>query len=321
MVAVHLFAGRGVGAETDPVLIIEKELSRAARLATELRLARSKFHHDVRAAIEQLGNVVKVLRPVGDVKGNKSGAGVLGENAVARRQDRLFARKLGTVEAPVGVREKLLVALVVLVDGMEESLGVGHVDGHGDSQPAALRPDGIEARVIHGDELARLVPDLEPEVFEDLQAAGAARNGIVNLAHHFLGEIRVVDLAPVDLREHREAAGIRLHHLVQDLLEAVAPRAGEDHDLLNIAAVHDLHYFFGRHMPAACGPRVIDVVVDVDHGKAGPLHVVGRGVEHRLGLEVAQEERPLFSGRRRVGFHLRRRAENSTGHHQDAYSD
>src|SRR5207245_1744500 len=122
IVAVHLFAGRSVRAETDPVLIIEKELSRAARLAAELRLTRAKFHHDVRAAIEQLGNVVQVLRPVGDVQGNKSGAGVPGENAVARRQDRLFARKLGAVEAPVRVGEKLLVTLVVPVDGMEESL-------------------------------------------------------------------------------------------------------------------------------------------------------------------------------------------------------
>lgn len=57
--------------------------------------------------------------------------------------------------------DELFVALVVAVDGMEERFGIGDVDGDWDAEAAAFFPDGIEARIVHGDELAGFVADAE----------------------------------------------------------------------------------------------------------------------------------------------------------------
>ena len=60
---------------------------------------------------------------------------------------------------------QLFVAFVFSVGGMKERLGVAGVNGNGNVQSSGFLPDGVEAGVVHGDELARFVAHAEAEVF------------------------------------------------------------------------------------------------------------------------------------------------------------
>src|SRR5581483_9682168 len=114
---------------------------------------------------------------------------MLGEHSISRLQEFLKAGKLGTIETPVGVAHQFFIALVGVVDGMEESFRIASVDRYGNAQLPAFLPHRINARIIHGDELARFVPYSKPKIFQDLESAGAALHRVMELRHHFRAEI------------------------------------------------------------------------------------------------------------------------------------
>ena len=125
MIAVHFLIQPVIRTEHNSVLVFQEELACAARLPAEFRFSRSEFNHHVRQGIEQMRNVVEVLRPVRHVERDKRGMRVFGEHVIALREQFLLRRKLRTVEAPVGMLDQLLIALIRVVDGMKKCLGIG----------------------------------------------------------------------------------------------------------------------------------------------------------------------------------------------------
>src|SRR5215831_17350614 len=105
------------------------------------------------------------------------------------------------VETPVGMLNEFLVPFVGRIDGQEESFGVSGVNEDRDLEAAAFFPHRIKAGIIDGDELAGLVANTEAEVFEEFQSTGPTRNGIAEEGDHLFAEVRVVDLAVVELGE------------------------------------------------------------------------------------------------------------------------
>ena len=122
--------------------------------------------------------------------------------------------------------DQFLVPLVGVVRRMKKCFGIAGVNGNGNADTAAFLPDGIQSGIIHRDELAALVPHAQAEVFQHFQSACTTGYGIIQLRDHLLTEVRVIDLAPVVLREHHEAAGMGLDHFIQYGLQLVPPHAG-----------------------------------------------------------------------------------------------
>src|SRR5208283_3725368 len=208
IIGVHGFFGHAIGAEHDAVLIIEEKLASTARLAAEFGLTRAEFDVHIGVLIEPGGNGIKVFRPVGDVEGDEGGMGMLGKDVVLLVEESLFAGEFRAVETPGWIGHQFFIALVVLVGGSEEGLGIGGVNRHGNAEASAFFPNGIHAGVVDGDKLAGTIAHAEAKILQDFQAAGAATNGVIELLDHFLAEIRIVDFAPIHLSENNKAVGI-----------------------------------------------------------------------------------------------------------------
>src|SRR3974390_198772 len=99
---------------------------------------------------------VQILRP-SHMERNEGCVWMPAEHPIARFQQRLETRKVAAVEAPVRMLVQLFIALVAAVNRMEKSFGVTGMNEDRDAQAAGLFPDGIQARVVDGEELARLV--------------------------------------------------------------------------------------------------------------------------------------------------------------------
>ena len=154
---------------------------------------------------------------------------------------------------------------------------------------------GSRRGIVDRDQLAGGIAYAEAEFFQNLQPARAAGNGVVDLAHHELAEIRVVDLGPVKLREHYKPPGIGLDHVVDDGLQFVTPHAGEDDDGLDVKAVHARDQFFGiDSVPDADG--IVGVGMHIDHGKLRAPDFVHCGVKRRPGLKVFEQDGLLAVG-------------------------
>ena len=121
---------------------------------------------------------------------------------------------------------QFLVTLVGIVGRMKKRFRIAGVNGNGNAETAAFLPDWIQPGIVHRDELAALVPHAQAEVFQHFQSACTTGYGIIQLRDHLLTEVRVIDLAPVVLREHHEAAGMGLDHFIQHALQLVSPHAG-----------------------------------------------------------------------------------------------
>ena len=77
--------------------------------------------------------------------------GMFGEDPVARFEQRFEGRIVAAVEAPVGMLNEFLVALIGGVDRMKEGLGVAGVNEDGNSQAAAFFPHGVKTWIVYGD--------------------------------------------------------------------------------------------------------------------------------------------------------------------------
>src|SRR6267378_7846743 len=136
---------------------------------------------------------------------------------------------------------------------MKKCLRIGHMNEHGNTKPSTFFPRGIETRIVDRDELAGRITNAEAKFLQYFQPSRAARNRVVDLSHHELTEIRIVDLRPVKLREDYEPSGIRFDHVVDDGLQLVSPHASEDDDGLDVEPVHARDHFPG-----------IDAISDAD---------------------------------------------------------
>src|SRR5712692_723138 len=166
IVGVHLLLGIAVCSKKDAVLILLEELSRAPWLAAELGLASAKFEVHIRVFIEPRGDGIKVFRPVGNVKGDECRVRVLLEDMIAFREKRFLARELRTVKTPRRIVHKFFITFVAIVRRPEKSLGIARMNGHRNTQLAALLPNRVEPRVVHRNQLAGLVFHAEAKILE-----------------------------------------------------------------------------------------------------------------------------------------------------------
>src|SRR2546430_2343738 len=194
-------------------------LAASSRLSPEFSFARTGFDHDVGKVLKRLFDEVQVLRPAAKMQGNERRMRMLGEHSIALGDQLWQGGELLAVEAPIRMLDEFLVALVTSVDRMKERLGVGHMNKNGDAKPPAFFPCRIEARVGYEDELAGRITNAEAEFLQNFQPARGAGDRVVDLAHHELAEISIVDLRPVKLREHDEAPRIGLDHVVNNGLQ------------------------------------------------------------------------------------------------------
>src|SRR5215472_14312835 len=97
-----------------------------------------------------------------------------GKHTIARREDGFLTGELRTIETPAWIFYQLLVTFIVPIYRIEEGFRIRDMNGYRDAQTAAFLPNGIESRIIHGDQLARLVVYLETEISQDFQPASPA---------------------------------------------------------------------------------------------------------------------------------------------------
>ena len=97
------------------------------------------------------------------------------------------------------------------------------------------------------------------------------------------------------MSKDHEASGVRLDHLVDYLLQFVAPHAGQNDDRFHVGLIHNLEHMLGWHVlvDVQC---IVHVVVNVHHVVLGAVHVVHGGVQHRNRLKVLQQKGLLLFG-------------------------
>ena len=157
MVAVHRFVHAVIGAKHDPVLILDKEFAGATRLAAQFGFPCSELDHHIGKRVQQMRNIIEILRPVRHVQRDERRVRMLCEHAVACGQNRFFRGELWPIETPVRVLCQLFIPLIGVVHGVKECFGIGYVNGDRNAQAPAFLPDGIEARVIDRNQLPRFV--------------------------------------------------------------------------------------------------------------------------------------------------------------------
>jgi len=77
------------------------------------------------------------------------------------------------IEAPVGRQLQLVVAFVLRRGWLEESLGIANVNGYHHVETGRPFNDGIETRIIDGNELPIGVARTQTHGLEELDALGA----------------------------------------------------------------------------------------------------------------------------------------------------
>src|SRR5215470_11507887 len=91
-------------------------------------------------------------------------------------------------------------------------------------------PHSSQIRSMRGSSIGTSFPLLSrmPRSQSDFEAPSATLHGIIELRDHFLGEIGIVNLAPIHLCENNETAGIGLDNFIQNDLQLFAPHTRED---------------------------------------------------------------------------------------------
>ena len=143
-------------------------------------------------------------------------------------------------------------------------------------------PHRVELRIVDRDERLLLVPDVEPEPLELLEAGRTQLLAHLDLTHRLVGEVGVVPVLVVEVHVLQEAAGMpraELHRgrerhdaVVRRRVSAAEVDRDADADL-----IHDLH---GARVAVG---RSVDVHVQIDEAvllapcRGLPLHVLDGG--------------------------------------------
>ncbi len=164
-----------IQAEQDAVSVGEEEALCCVRLAAQLVDAGTDVDVKVGAAFEELTDPGQVLGIAADMGADECRLRMALHQVRQPGHDGHERRVGWTGEMPVGVSEQGLIMLVVLVYRVEKCHRVGDVDGHRQVELGGGFPQGVQAVVVHGDQLTVLVLHLQAEAFPDLEAFGAAR--------------------------------------------------------------------------------------------------------------------------------------------------
>src|SRR3954451_9022222 len=113
---------------------------------------------------------------------------------------------------------QFFVAFVRAIGGTEEGFWIAAMNRNWNAQTPALLPDRIDSRIVDRNQFSIFVARAQAEVFQYFQPASAAADSIIQLTHHRLAEIGLVNPAPVDLGEDDKPPRIGLHHLVDHML-------------------------------------------------------------------------------------------------------
>ena len=138
------------------------------------------------------------------------------------------------------------------------------MDHHRDTQLAAFGPDRIDPRVIHGNELAALVPVGQAKVLGDLEAPAAQADRLFQPFGLVFAEVRLIDPAEIRPEEKQEPLFSQPMQNADLLFVEVVPRIGIQADTLpDPGLVHFLEVMLGL-------AQVAQMVVNVDHRELGP---------------------------------------------------
>lgn len=202
-----------------------------------------------------------------------------------RRDERLHQavepREAGMGEGPFGALDELFVALVALVDRIEEGDRIGGVDEDRAAVGRGHLPDRRQLPIVGGEELSPVVPYMESQVLPDLQALAPAAMERSSESASRGPEAWCPGLGPVDVAEGHEPAGVRPVVAIQVLLELRSPAAIDVDDRPQVAAIH--HVEEGPHVwnrrrprpPDPVGEPTPEVIVGVDGGEAGSADRMG----------------------------------------------
>ncbi len=133
---------------------------------------------------------------------------------------------------------KFLEALIETVDRLEECHRIGNVNRHRQPQGAARLPHRVEPPVVHLDQFASAVPQIQSQRLEHLQTARTVPFGLFHQVHLQLRISGLIGAAPPWFRKRDEAARIRTVEFVHGLPKTPSTTAGEIHQRANVAAVH-----------------------------------------------------------------------------------
>src|SRR5262249_12387856 len=238
--------------------------------------------------LQHLFHPIEILRP-SHVKRNEGRLRMPRKNTITRLEQRLQARILRAIKAPVRMLDQLLIPFILSIDWMEKSFRISRMNGNRNAQPPALIPNWVKLRIVDGQQLAGILVNSQAKIFQNLQPARGATPPVIDLLDHLLREIRIVNPAPINLSEHYETPRMWLHHFVDYALQLVSPRPGKDNDCPDIQVIHALEQLCrGNTVLDAHG--IVHVLVHVNHWKAGALHFMCGDVKHGLRMKIAQEQ-------------------------------
>ena len=257
-----------VGGEEDPVLMLDKEpVHLLRRVSPELRNARGDIGHHVRVALQRPVDPIDVLRVVREVNADEGGVAVAGDDAIESfEQLQPWRVDIGIAEPPVAMILEFLPALVRLVEGQPERLGVADVDGDGHPQFPAAPPDGIQFRIVDLEQPALAIAQEKAETFELLQSGGAQAIRFFHLLHCPLGEVGLIPALVIEIEVVQEApwkkqVGQLLVPLELRGSVVGAPGNGTAAEVDHQAQSDGVHYF---HRERQVLRGAIDVLVQID---------------------------------------------------------
>jgi len=213
-----------------------------------------------------------------------------GDDPVPLFEDFVLGGKLRAVKEPVRVGHEFVIAFVVLVQRGEEGHRVGDMDHYGNAQFAAFCPYGVNARIVHRDELAGLVPAGEAERFEYLEAARAHFIRFLQAGGFLFAEIGLVNAAEIRREEYNETfLGDRLEIADVLFITAVPRLPVERYAVFYPGGVH-----FGQIFSQPRGVDSPKVIVEIDNRESGILNLGFLGHHLTFRLPVAEKKRSFF---------------------------
>jgi hypothetical protein len=104
-----------------------------------------------------------------------------------------------------GCAPKLIVSFVVLINRGKKSLRIGNMDHYRDAKFTAFRPDGIDSRIIDGNNFPAFVFCSQTQVFCDLQSPCSGSDCLFKPFSLFNTKFRLIDPAEIRAEKDQES--------------------------------------------------------------------------------------------------------------------
>ncbi len=303
-----------VGAEEDPVLVLEEERPPETGRAAQILNRRRRLEVGVGIGVQERREPPRVVVQHSHVAEHETRPGMLREHVLTGVLDHLPRRaRLVQVAArvPRATPQAGLVALVQRADGIEAPHGVAGVDHDRHVVPGGHRPDGVEEWIVGLNEGAIGVARSLAQRLGHLQAPRAGKEPPFHLARHPLGPAGLVDAVEVQGDEVHNPVTVRLPRR-QRGVEALSGPAVQVDDRSHPDGVHE-----GDQALVRLGRRELPGVhMEVDGRESGPRDVRSREPEEDIGHGrlLAPGWLPALVGKGRLqGWH-RRNPDRALGH-------